>query len=117
MKKRGQNENSLKNLKKFDSNYQPTGKAKSEGKKKASAIRRARADMKEDLFKEITEGTDGISESVKFAKNELLVGNYKPMFKLLKLIAPPDTQKTELTTTGVQIFVADEEHKKMLEDL
>lgn len=39
MVKREQHQNSLKNLKMFSSSYQPSGKAKSEGKRKAQTMR------------------------------------------------------------------------------
>lgn len=39
MVKREQHQNSLKNLKLFSSSYQPSGKAKSEGKRKAQTMR------------------------------------------------------------------------------
>lgn len=39
MVKREKHENSLKNLKMFSSSYQPSGKAKSEGKRKAQTMR------------------------------------------------------------------------------
>ncbi|MBQ1394436.1 MAG: hypothetical protein II417_02865 [Elusimicrobia bacterium] len=39
MVKREKHENSLKNLKMFTSEYQPSGKAKSEGKRKAQTMR------------------------------------------------------------------------------
>lgn len=39
MGKREKHENSLKNLKMFSSSYQPSGKAKSEGKRKAQTMR------------------------------------------------------------------------------
>lgn len=127
--KRGQNEESKKNLakgKKFSKDYQPPAENKSKGKQEAIAekkdIEKSAAILKRILSEKIENKKTG---EVLTKKEAMLLGvltkaikehDLKAVELVLKLIGELDNKIT-LDSNGLNIFVADDKHKQMLEDL
>ena len=127
--KRGQNEESKKNLakgKKFSKDYQPPAENKSKGKQEAIAekkeIEKSAEILKRILSEQIVNKKTG---EVLTKKEAMLLGvltkaikehDLKAVELVLKLIGELDNKIT-LDSNGLNIFVADDKHKQMLEDL
>lgn len=127
--KRGQNEQSKKNLakgKKFTGDYQPKPERKSNGKRKANALRKEIEKSAEILKRLLAEEIENPKTGQVLTKKEaMLYGvlvkaikehDLKAVELILKLIGELDN-KVSLNGSILNILVADDEHKKMLEDL
>lgn len=127
--KRGQNEESKKNLakgKKFSKDYQPPAENKSKGKQEAIAEKKEIEKSAEILKRILSEQIENKKTGEVLTKKEaMLLGvltkaikehDLKAVELVLKLIGELDNKIT-LDSNGLNIFVADEKHKQMLEDL
>lgn len=127
--KRGQNEESKKNLakgKKFSKDYQPPAENKSKGKQEAIAERKDIEKSAEILKRILSEQIENKKTGEVLTKKEaMLLGvlakaikehDLKAVELVLKLIGELDNKIT-LDSNGLNIFVADDKHKQMLEDL
>lgn len=127
--KRGQNEESKKNLakgKKFSKDYQPPAENKSKGKQEAIAEKKEIEKSAEILKRILSEQIQNTKTGEVLTKKEaMLLGvltkaikehDLKAVELVLKLIGELDNKIT-LDSNGLNIFVADDEHKQMLEDL
>jgi hypothetical protein len=127
--KRGQNEESKKNLakgKKFSKDYQPPAENKSKGKQEAIAEKKEIEKSAEILKRILSEQIQNTKTGEVLTKKEaMLLGvltkaikehDLKAVELVLKLIGELDNKIT-LDSNGLNIFVADEKHKQMLEDL
>jgi hypothetical protein len=127
--KRGQNEESKKNLakgKKFSKDYQPPAENKSKGKQEAIAEKKEIEKSAEILKRILSEQIENKKTGEVLTKKEaMLLGvltkaikehDLKAVELVLKLIGELDNKIT-LDSNGLNIFVADNKHKQMLEDL
>lgn len=127
--KRGQNEESKKNLakgKKFSKDYQPPAENKSKGKQEAITEKKEIEKSAEILKRILSEQIQNTKTGEVLTKKEaMLLGvltkaikdhDLKAVELVLKLIGELDNKIT-LDGNGLNIFVADEKHKQMLEDL
>jgi hypothetical protein len=127
--KRGQNEESKKNLakgKKFSKDYQPPAENKSRGKQEAIAEKKEIEKSAEILKRILSEQIENKKTGEVLTKKEaMLLGvltkaikehDLKAVELVLKLIGELDNKIT-LDSNGLNIFVADDKHKQMLEDL
>lgn len=127
--KRGQNEESKKNLakgKKFSKDYQPPAENKSKGKQEAIAEKKEIEKSAEILKRILSEQIQNTKTGEVLTKKEaMLLGvltkaikehDLKAVELVLKLIGELDNKIT-LDSNGLNIFVADDKHKQMLEDL
>ena len=127
--KRGQNEESKKNLakgKKFSKDYQPPAENKSKGKQEAIAEKKDIEKSAEILKRILSEQIENKKTGEVLTKKEaMLLGvltkaikehDLKAVELVLKLIGELDNKIT-LDSNGLNIFVADDKHKQMLEDL
>lgn len=127
--KRGQNEESKKNLakgKKFSKDYQPPAENKSKGKQEAIAEKKEIEKSTEILKRILSEQIENKKTGEILTKKEaMLLGvltkaikenDLKAVELVLKLIGELDNKIT-LDSNGLNIFVADDKHKEMLEDL
>jgi hypothetical protein len=127
--KRGQNEESKKNLakgKKFSKDYQPPAENKSKGKQEAIAEKKEIEKSAEILKRILSEQIENKKTGEVLTKKEaMLLGvltkaikehDLKAVELVLKLIGELDNKIT-LDSNGLNIFVADDKHKQMLEDL
>lgn len=127
--KRGQNEESKKNLakgKKFSKDYQPPAENKSKGKQEAIAEKKEIEKSAEILKRILSEQIQNTKTGEVLTKKEaMLLGvltkaikehDLKAVELVLKLIGELDNKIT-LDSNGLNIVVADDEHKQMLEDL
>lgn len=127
--KRGQNEESKKNLakgKKFSKDYQPPAENKSKGKQEAIAEKKEIEKSAEILKRILSEQIENKKTGEVLTKKEaMLLGvltkaikehDLKAVELVLKLIGELDNKIT-LDSNGLSIFVADDKHKQMLEDL
>ena len=127
--KRGQNEESKKNLakgKKFSKDYQPPAENKSKGKQEAIAEKKEIEKSAEILKRILSEQIQNTKTGEILTKKEaMLLGvltkaikehDLKAVELVLKLIGELDNKIT-LDSNGLNIFVADDKHKQMLEDL
>lgn len=110
------NEKSLENLKKadnFSSTNQPSPEAKSRGKIEASIKR----NLLETLRSRIDEH-NLIDDIVSGVVEEVQEGKYKNAIELLKIAKEPEKQEINLSgSKGLVVQVADEETKKIIEDV
>lgn len=121
MSKRGHNEESKKNLakgKKFSADYQPSAKAKSDGKQKKIKMK----EMLDLLLAKEIKNNQGETATTLEAISVSLIkqamsGNVKAYEVIRDTIGQNPTHKMDIGNTGFNIVVADEEHKKMFEEL
>lgn len=111
--KREPNENSLKNLKMFSKDYQPTPEAKSEGKKRAQEKRIALEMMNEYIFNKLMD-KGLIDTAIENAEMHAIEGcDNKDIIELLKIIKPNNKQTVELEGQVQKIYVTKEEMKNV----
>lgn len=111
--KREPNENSLKNLKMFSKDYQPTPEAKSEGKKRAQEKRIALEMMNEYIFNKLMD-KGLIDTAIENAEMHAIEGcDNKDIIELLKIIKPNNKQTVELEGQVQKIYVTKEEIKNV----
>lgn len=127
-KKREMNENSLKNLKKFSKDYQPSPERKSEGQLKANAERKTmKATLDYLLEKEIT-NSKGEKATTKEAImtatiKKALHGDIKAIQFIRDTIGETPVAKQEILSANLnmqKIFITDEQKKevdKHIEDI
>lgn len=115
--KREPNENSLKNLKKFSKEYQPTPEAKSEGKKRAQEKRIALEMMNEYIFNKLMD-KGLIDTAIENAEMHAIEGcDNRDIIELLKIIKPNNKQTVELEGQVQKIYVTPEQQKKAMEHI
>ena len=121
MPKRRMNEESLKNLqkgKKFSAENQPSPEAKSKGQKEKKTMRELLDYL---LEKEITnkKGEKATTKEAILvaAIKKAIEGDIKALQFIRDTIGEMPVVKQEVENKGINIVVADKQHKKMLEDL
>lgn len=118
MSKRGQYEENLKKGKRFSSENQPTPEAKSKGKKAKKTMRELLDYL---LEKEITnkKGEKATTKEAILvsAIKKAIEGDIRALQFIRDTIGEMPKQVHEVENKGINIFVADEKHKKMLEEL
>ncbi len=121
MTKRGQNEQSKKNLEKgkqFTSEYQPSSEAKSKGKQKKIQMRQM---LEYLLAKEIKNNQGEMATTLEAISvtliKQAMSGNVKAFEVIRDTIGQNPTHKMDLQNIGFNVTVADEKHKRMLEEL
>ncbi len=121
-KKREMNENSLKNLKKFSKEYQPTPEKKSKGQLKASKERKTMKAMLDYLLeKEITNNKGKKATTLEALMiacvKKAMTGDIKANEFIRDTIGQKPTDKQEITQREIKIEVANEEDKGIIEEL
>lgn len=107
------NDENLKKGKRFTSEYQPSPEAKSEGMIKANAEKNILLNLRTKLneFKTVDKVVEGVNK-------EIENGVYKNAIELLKIAKEPEKQEINLSgSKGLVVQVADEETKKIIEDV
>ena len=107
------NDENLKKGKRFSSEYQPSPEAKSEGAIKANAEKNILLNLRTKLneFKTVDKVVEGVNK-------EIENGVYKNAIELLKIAKEPEKQEINLSgSKGLVVQVADEETKKIIEDV
>jgi hypothetical protein len=112
--------------KKFSKDYQPPAENKSKGKQEAIAERKEIEKSAEILNRLLSENIENSKTGQVLTKKEaMLLGvlakaikehDLKAVELVLKIIGDLDNKIT-LDSKGLNIFVADDKHKEMLEDL
>lgn len=117
MDKREPNENSLKNLKMFSKDYQPSSEAKKEGKRKAQEKRIALEMMNEYIFNKLMD-KGLIDTAIENAEMHAIEGcDNKDIIELLKIIKPNNKQTVELEGQVQKVYVTQEQKKSALEHI
>ena len=112
--------------KKFTTTYQPTNEAKSQGRQEEIAEKKEIEKSAEILKRILSEEVENKKTGEILTKKEAMLygllakaikdNDLKAIELILKIIGEFDNKIT-LESNGLKIFVADDEHKKMLEDL